>query len=288
MNEPGRAAIATAAEYIRSRVGAAARIALILGSGLNVLAERSEGARAIPYEEIPHFPRSTVPGHAGRLVAGRLAGVPVLIMQGRVHFYEGYSLAEVTFPTRVLRALGAEILLVTNAAGGLNPDWRAGDPMVITDHINLVGMAGHHPLAGPNDETLGPRFPSMVRADDPALVARLAQVAAERGIALRSGVYAMVSGPSFETPAEVRMLRALGADAVGMSTAPEVTVARHGGMRVLGLSLITNVAIRTQDDPNEPTHEEVVAVGQRAVPIMASLIEGVLPHLEASLSARQG
>ncbi len=282
------AAVTAAAEHIRLRAGAPGRIALILGSGLNVLAERAADAVAIPYGEIPHFPHSTVPGHAGRLVAGRLAGVPVLIMKGRVHFYEGYSPAEATFPIRVLQALGIEILCVTNAAGGLRGDWSAGDPMVITDHINLVGMAGHHPLRGPNDEALGPRFPSMVRAYDPALVERLQQVAQERGITLRAGVYAMVAGPSFETPAEVRMLSVLGADAVGMSTAPEVTVARHAGMRVLGLSLITNVAIRTQDDPHEPTHEEVVEVGQRAVPVMAALIEGVLPHLDASLSARQG
>ncbi len=290
MNEHAvrRRAIAEAAEAIRPHLRGVPRIALILGSGLNVLADRATDARALPYAEIPHFPHSTVPGHAGRLISGRLAGVDVLIMQGRVHFYEGYSPAEVTFPIRVLQALGVRILCVTNAAGGLNPAFAAGDPMAITDQINLVGMAGHHPLRGPNDDSLGTRFPSMVRAYDPALVAALRQVAVERGLTLRSGVYAMVAGPTFETPAEVRMLRAWGADAVGMSTAPEVAVARHAGMRVLGLSLITNVAIDTQEEPSEPTHAEVVEVGQRAVPVLAALIEGVLPRLYAALTAEQG
>lgn len=290
MNEHAvrRRAIAEAAEAIRPHLRGVPRIALILGSGLNVLADRATDARALPYAEIPHFPHSTVPGHAGRLISGRLAGVDVLIMQGRVHFYEGYSPAEVTLPIRVLQALGVRILCVTNAAGGLNPAFAAGDPMAITDQINLVGMAGHHPLRGPNDDSLGTRFPSMVRAYDPALIAALRQVALERGLTLRSGVYAMVAGPTFETPAEVRMLRAWGADAVGMSTAPEVAVARHAGMRVLGLSLITNVAIDTQEEPSEPTHAEVVEVGQRAVPVLAALIEGVLPRLYAALTAEQG
>jgi purine-nucleoside phosphorylase len=290
MNEHAvrRRAIAEAAEAIRPHLWGVPRIALILGSGLNVLADRATDAWALPYAEIPHFPHSTVPGHAGRLISGRLAGVDVLIMQGRVHFYEGYSPAEATFPIRVLQALGVRILCVTNAAGGLNPTFAAGDPMAITDQINLVGMAGHHPLRGPNDDSLGTRFPSMVRAYDPALIAALRQVAQERGLTLRSGVYAMVAGPTFETPAEVRMLRAWGADAIGMSTAPEVAVARHAGMRVLGLSLITNVAIDTQEEPSEPTHAEVVEVGQRAVPVLAALIEGVLPRLHAALTAEQG
>ena len=258
MNEVNRAAIATAAEYIRSRVGADARIALILGSGLNVLAERAEGARAIPYEEIPHFPRSTVPGHAGRLVAGRLAGAPVLIMQGRVHYYEGYSLAEVTFPTRVLRALGVEILLVTNAAGGLNP---TGGPGTHGHHrpYQPGGDGGAHPLAGPNDETLGPRFPSMVRAYDPPWWRAWHRW--PPSAASPSARECTRSRASFETPARCACCGRWGPTRWGCP--PRRRSPSPGtGMRVLGLSLITNVAI-TQDDPNEPTHEEVVAVGQR-------------------------
>ena len=281
-------AVDEAADHIRPHLRGVPRIGLILGSGLNVLAERASDPWISPYADIPHFPHSNVAGHAGRLVSGRLASVDVLIMQGRAHSYEGYSPAEVSFPVRVLQALGVRVLCVTSAAGGLNPQWSAGDPMVITDQINLVGMSGNHPLRGPNDDALGTRFPSMIRAYDPRLVALLQQVALEKNITLRSGVYVMVSGPTFETPAEARMLRAWGADAVGMSTAPEVTVARHAGMRVLGISLISNVAVDRQDEPNEPTHREVVEVGQRAVPIMAALIEGVLPLLQSALEAEQG
>ncbi len=290
MNEHAvnRRAIEEAADCVRPHLRGNPQIALILGTGLNDLAERAGNAWSTSYGDIPHFPRSSVPGHAGRLIGGQLAGVDVLIMQGRVHFYEGYSPAEITFPVRVLQALGIQMLCVTNAAGGLNPSWSAGDPMVITDQIDLVGMAGMHPLRGPNDDTLGARFPSMVRAYDPRLIVMLQQVARERSITLRAGVYAMLAGPTFETPAEVRMLRAWGADAVGMSTAPEVAVARHAGMRVLGIALITNMAVDTQEEPGEPTHAAVVEVGQRAVPIMASLIEGVLPRLHSSIDARQG
>jgi len=277
-----REAINQAVRYVRARASRPARIAIVLGSGLNVLAERATDTVEIPYQHIPHFPRSTVRGHAGRLVVGELAGVDVYIMQGRVHYYEGYSAAEVAFPIRVLGRLGADVLLVTNAAGGLNPDWSPGDLMAIRDQINFVGMAGQHPLRGPNDESLGPRFPSMVRAYDPDLVSLLRTVAQRLGTPLREGVYAMVSGPTFETPAEVRMLRALGADAVGMSTAPEVSVARHGGMRVMGVSIITNIAVDSQESTQEPTHNEVMDAGRRAVPALAALIEGILPHLAST------
>jgi len=283
-----RRAIEEAAATVRLRLQTVPRIALILGSGLNALAELATAAWSVSYADIPHFPRSTVPGHSGRLIGGQLAGVDLLIMQGRVHYYEGYSPAEVTFPVRVLQALGVRTLCVTNAAGGLNPSWRAGDPMVITDHIDLVGISGMHPLRGPNDDALGVRFPSMVRAYDPQFVALLEQVARGRGITLRSGVYAMLSGPTFETPAEVRMLRTWGADAVGMSTAPEVTIARHAGMRVLGISLITNIAVDTQEEAAEPSHAAIVKVGQRAIPTMAALIEGVLPSLYSATCAQQG
>lgn len=285
MNEPASIeSIRRAAERVRQRLSglpAGERVGLVLGSGLSVLADRVAPSVQIPYEDIPSFPRSTVPGHAGRLVAGELAGAPVLVMQGRVHYYEGYSPAEITFPIRVLQALGVRTLLVTNAAGGLHADWQPGDLMAITDQINFVGMAGQNPLRGPNDEALGPRFPSMVRAYDPELLELLREVARPRGITLLEGVYAMLAGPTFETPAEVRMLRVLGADAVGMSTAPEVVVARHAGMRVLGISLITNIAIDTLESTGEPSHEEVLEAGRRAAPVMASLIEGVLSRIAA-------
>lgn len=277
------ARIEQAADYVRARIHSAPRIALVLGSGLGPLADRVAGASEVPYEGIPHFPRSTVPGHAGRLLAGTLAGVDVLVMQGRVHYYEGYAPAEVTFPIRVLRALGVEALCVTNAAGGLHVEWSAGDLMAIVDQINLVGMAGQHPLRGPNDDRLGPRFPSMVRAYDREYLGLLREAASAERLTLREGVYAMVAGPTFETPAEVRMLRALGADAVGMSTAPEVAVARHGGMRVLGLSLITNIAVDSPDAAQEPSHEEVVEAGRQAVPRLTALIERVLPKVAAAL-----
>ncbi len=275
-------AINQAVRYVRARASRPARIALVLGSGLSQLAEQATDAVEIPYGQIPHFPRSTVAGHAGKLVIGELAGAPVYVMQGRVHYYEGYSPAQVTFPIRVLRGLGAETLLVTNAAGGLRPEWAPGDLMCITDHINFVGMAGQHPLRGPNDPDLGTRFPSMVRAYDPELISVLRSVAESQGTVLREGVYAMVSGPTFETPAEVRMLRALGADAVGMSTAPEVAVARHGGMRVLGISTITNIAVATQESTVEPTHDEVMEAGRRAVPALMALIEGVVSYLAST------
>lgn len=274
-----RERIEQAAEYVRARATRMPLVAVILGSGLGMLAERVKDPVVIPYGDIPGFPLSTVPGHSGRLVIGSLGMADALLMQGRVHYYEGYSAAEVAFPVRVLYALGVRGLCITNAAGGLHPEWRPGDLMLISDHINLIGLAGHNPLRGPNDDSLGPRFPSMLRAYDPEFISIAQSVARSRSIQSRVGVYAMVAGPSFETPAESRMLRALGADAVGMSTAPEVVAARHAGMRVLGISVISNIVADTQQSLVSPSHAEVLQTGERSAPELASLIEGVLPQL---------
>jgi len=271
-----------AAEFIRARTEEQPRIGLILGSGLNPLAEAVEAEATIPYGDIPNFPTPSVEGHRGRLILGRLEGIPVLVMQGRVHFYEGYPIQQVVFPVRVMQVLGVGTLIVTNAAGGLNPAFRPGDLMLIADHINLMGMTGNNPLFGPNDPSLGPRFPDMSRAYDPELRRIARRVAQEHDLPLHEGVYAGLSGPSFETPAEIRFLRLIGADAVGMSTTPEVTVARHGGLRVLGVSGISNVAQTTPDPSQETTHEEVLEAGRLIVPRLTTLIRGVLAHLDPS------
>jgi purine-nucleoside phosphorylase len=234
----------------------------------------------IPYAQIPHFPEPSVEGHVGQLVMGQLAGTEVLIMQGRVHFYEGYTMQQVVFPVRVMQLMGIETLIVTNAAGGLNPAYRAGDLMLIRDHINLLGMAGANPLFGPNDPALGPRFPDMSEAYDPELCRLARKVAAERGILLWEGVYVGLAGPSFETPADIRFLRMIGADAVGMSTVPEVTVARHAGMRVLGISGISNVALAEPKSGQQASHAEVLAAGKQLVPRLTALLLGVLDQLE--------
>lgn len=267
-------------ELARAAVAARApltpRVGLILGSGLGSLADELEDAVAVPYEDVPGFPRSTVVGHRGELALGRLGGQPVAVMRGRFHYYEGYTMQQVTFPVRVLRALGCETLIVTNAAGGLRAEWPVGDLMRITDHIFLPGMVGNHPLRGPNDDRLGPRFPAMVGAYDAELAALAHQVAQEQGTMLREGVYLMLAGPSFESAAELRMARALGADAVGMSTAPEVVVARHMGMRVLGISLVTNQAL---PDGAPANHEEVLEAGNAARPRFGELLKGILRRM---------
>ncbi len=268
-----------AADAIRARTAHRPTVGLILGSGLNALADEVLGADRIPYAEIPHFPRPSVEGHAGRLVIGQLEGRAVAILQGRVHAYEGYSLQEVTFPVRVLAELGVKTLLVTNAAGGLNPDFRPGDLMLIVDHIGLMAMTGGNPLWGPNDDSLGPRFPAMNKAYDPALRKLALKVAAERGIELRQGIYVGLGGPTFETPAEVRFLRLIGGDATGMSTVPEVIVARHMGLRVLGISGITNAAVADPDAEEEANHEEVLMAGRIMVPKLMALLRGVLAGL---------
>lgn len=267
--EQARAVIATQLT-IQPRVG------LILGSGLGALADELDQAVVVPYHAIPGFHKPQVAGHRGELAIGRLSGQPVAVLCGRFHFYEGYTMQQVTFPVRVLRALGCDTLIVTNAAGGLRPDWQVGEMMRIADQIFLPGMAGHHPLIGSNDERLGPRFPAMVGAFEPELAALARAVAAEQGLTLREGVYCMLAGPSFESAAELRLLRGLGADAVGMSTAPEVIVARHAGMRVLGFSLITNLAL---PDGPPANHEEVLAAGELAKPRFAALIRGVLARM---------
>lgn len=268
-----------AASFVRGRTRHEPRIGLILGSGLNPLADTAADADVIPYAEILHFPKPTVEGHVGRLVIGRLAGTVVLIMQGRVHFYEGYTMQQVTFPIRVMQLMGVQTLMVTNAAGGLNPAFRAGELMLIADHINLVGMVGNSPLNGPNDPTLGPRFPDMSQAYDPDLRGMAREVAQVEGIPLHEGVYAGLAGPSFETPADIRFLRTIGADAVGMSTVPEVTVARHGGLRVLGVSGISNVACSEPVPGQGASHEEVLLAGQQIVPRLTALLCGVLARL---------
>ena len=260
---------------VRSHTHEKPAIAIILGSGLGDLANEVSHATAIPYAEIPHFLRSTVPGHAGRLLLGTVEDMPVVMMQGRFHFYEGYALEALTLPVRVMHELGAHTLIVTNAAGGLNPSYRPGDFMLLSDHINLPGMAGANPLMGPNDERFGTRFPALAKAYDAGLRQLAREVASKQAdITLHEGVYVMVSGPSFETGAELKFLRVIGADAVGMSTAPEVVVARHAGMRVLGLSLITNTA--TGDDTEEVNHAEVLATADAARPRFTMLVRGIL------------
>ena len=264
---------------VRERSSHQPRVGLVLGSGLGSLADGLEQRDVIDSRELPGWPHSTVEGHSGNLVLGKLEGQTVVAQQGRVHFYEGYTPQQITFPVRVMFRLGIEILILTNAAGGLRPDWQTGDLMLINDHINLTGMTGVNPLMGPNDESFGPRFPGMSQAYDLELRQRAQQIAAEAGITLREGVYVCLSGPNFETPAEIRMLRVLGADAVGMSTAHEVVVARHAGIRVMACSGITNVAIDEVNSELEASHEEVLEAGLVLVPRLTALLRGVLRTL---------
>ncbi len=263
-----------AADHVRRAAGlgqARPHAALALGSGLGDLAEEIAERSVVPYAEIPHFPRSTVAGHAGRLVVGRLGGRLVFAMQGRFHYYEGYSLVEATFWVRVTQRLGIPVLVLTNAAGGLNPAFEPGDLMLITDHLNLMP---DNPLRGWNDERFGPRFPSPVGVYDRVLLAAARRAAAREGFTLREGVYAATQGPSYETEAEVNYLRGLGADAVGMSTVPEALVAAHGGQKVLAISTITNVLGRA---PGQVvSHEEVLAVAERAKMKLAAVVKGFL------------
>ncbi len=271
------AQIDEAARAVKKRISIQPRVGVILGSGLNGLAESVREATYIPYAELPHFPVSTIEGHVGRFVIGFLEDQPVLVMQGRVHYYEGYSMGQVTLPVRVMQRLGISSLIVTNAAGGVHPDFVPGDVMLITDHINLVGMTGLNPLIGPNLDEIGPRFPDMSQPYDRAYCDLARKVAKENGITLREGVYVGLSGPSFESPADLRFLRIAGADAVGMSTVPEVIVARHGNMRVLGLSGISNKA--NLDGSTITTHEEVIEAGKVITPKIEKIVRGVLKHL---------
>jgi purine-nucleoside phosphorylase len=263
-----------AARTIRLRSEAETRVAIILGSGLGAFADDLEDALALPYTDVPGFARSTVEGHAGRLVLGKLEGVPVAAMQGRFHFYEGYSFDEVTFPVRVLHLLGIKTLVLTNAAGGLNNAYTQGSLIVISDHLNLMGAS---PLHGANDERFGPRFPDMSEVYDHEYQDLVIREAHAMGLEMRRGIYAGLSGPNYETPAEIRMLRLLGADAVGMSTVPEAIVARHMGMRVVGLSCITNMAAGVLDAPIN--HAEVIETGERVRTTFAELLRRVIPKL---------
>jgi purine-nucleoside phosphorylase len=260
-----------AAAVVRERFGARPDVAIILGTGLGALAEEIDAQCVVEYGEIPGFPLSTVESHHGRLLCGTLGGKTVVAMQGRFHRYEGYSLQQVTFPVRVMRALGAETLVVSNACGGLNPLWEAGDLMLIADHINLLGDS---PLIGANDDRLGVRFPDMSAPYDAGLRALANRVAAQRSVTLREGVYVAVTGPNLETRAEYRFLRNIGADVVGMSTVPEVLVAVHAGMRVLGLSILTDMCL---PDALEPaTVERIIAVANHAEPKLTQVVLGVL------------
>ena len=263
-----------AARQIRAEVGEEPRVALVLGSGLGAFADDLEDAVAIPYDEIPGFARPTVEGHAGRLVAGMIERVPVVVMQGRFHYYEGYSFEQVVFPVRVLGVLGIKALVLTNAAGGLNVEFNQGSLMVISDHLNLMGA---NPLLGPNDERFGPRFPDMSEVYSREYQEVAVAEAHAVGLELRRGIYAALSGPSYETPAEIRMLRTLGADAVGMSTVPEAIVARHMGMKVLGISCITNMAAGLLDQPIN--HDEVIETGARVHDTFKELLRRVIPKL---------
>ncbi|HEY8505989.1 MAG TPA: purine-nucleoside phosphorylase, partial [Gemmataceae bacterium] len=259
--------IQESAGAVRRRWQGSPRFGIILGTGLGALARDIETEAAIPYAELPHFPNSTAESHAGRLVCGRLAGRPVVAMEGRFHAYEGYSLRQITFPVRVMKALGCEILIVSNACGGLNPQYRQGELMLIEDHINLMG---DNPLIGPNDDRLGPRFPDMSRPYDPELLELARRVALEERIVCHQGVYVAVPGPNLETRAEYRFLRAIGADVVGMSTVPEVIVAVHAGLRVLGVSVVTDMCL---PDALKPVSvAEIIATANAAEPKLAALV----------------
>lgn len=265
------------ADEIRERVSTMPKIGMILGSGLGPLADDVENPTVIPYQELSGWPVSTVEGHTGSLVIGTLQGKNVLVMNGRIHYYEGYQMSQVTLPIRVMQRLGIEILIVTNAAGGVNQNFTPGNPMLITDHFNLLGMAGPNPLRGPNLDEFGPRFPDMSQAYDRELAEIARQTAEELDLTLHEGVYVCLAGPTFETPADLRFLLRAGVDAVGMSTVPEVIVANHGGQRVLGISGITNQS--NLHGESETTHEEVIETGKILAPKIMALIRGVLVKL---------
>jgi purine-nucleoside phosphorylase len=277
MSDPLYERAQEAADAIRATVNVIPRIAVVLGSGMGPLADRLTDAVMMPYANIPHFPIPTVPGHHGNLVAGRLGSVPILVLQGRFHYYEGHPLDDVTFPIRVLQRLGISTLILTAASGGIDPDLRPGDIVCLTDHINLLAS---NPLRGPNDDRLGIRFPDMSHVYSAHLSTIAAEEAGRIGFPLFSGVYACVPGPSYETPAEIRMLRALGAHVVGMSTAPEAIVARHAGMEVLGLALVSNAAAGVSSLP--VSHEEVLQAGREATPRIGELIEAVVGRAGAA------
>ena len=266
--------ILEARDFIMSKLDDRPTIGLILGSGLGTLADEIESAITIPYSEIPHFAKSKAIGHANELVIGQLKGKTVVAMKGRFHYYEGFTLDEVTFPVRVMKALGVEELIITNACGAVNTDFQPGDLMLISDHINLVAT---NPLIGPNNDELGTRFPDVSKVYNPELRGIATKVANEQNITLQNGVYAWWSGPAYETPAEIRMIRTLGADAVGMSTVPEALVAVHGNMKVLGISCLTNMACGILDQPLN--HDEVVEVAGKVRMKFVDLVKGVIEEM---------
>lgn len=263
------------ANYIRAKVGEMPKTAIILGTGLGALVDHIDDKQYIPYKEIPNFPVSTVEGHSGNLIFGRLGTKPVMAMQGRFHYYEGYDMKQVTFPVRVMKELGIETLYVSNAAGGMNKEFRVGDIMIITDHINQFP---ENPLHGKNDNRLGPRFPAMTEAYSHKLIDLADKIAAEKGIRVMHGVYVGTQGPTFETPAEYEYFRIIGGDAVGMSTVPEVIVANHGGMKVFGVSVITDLG--GKDVTDVPTHEEVQKAAEEAQPRMMEIMKELVARAE--------
>ncbi len=263
------------ADYIRTKVDKMPSTAIILGTGLGALVDHIEDKMYIPYSEIPNFPVSTVEGHSGNLIFGRLGTKPVIAMQGRFHYYEGYDMKHVTFPVRVMKELGVETLFVSNAAGGMNKEFKVGDIMIITDHINLFP---ENPLRGKNDNRLGPRFPAMTEAYNKKLISIADSIAAEKGIRVMHGVYVGVTGPTFETPAEYEFFRIIGGDAVGMSTVPEVIVANHAGMKVFGVSVITDLG--GKDVTDVPTHEEVQRAAEKAQPKMMEIMRELIARAE--------
>lgn len=269
-----------AADLIRERTRYQPKVGLVLGSGLGVLADEIVDADRVPYADIPCWPQSTVHGHAGRLVIGALEGTLVVAQQGRAHYYEGYTPEQVAFPIRVMSLLGVQTVILTNAAGGVNRNFKVGDVMMLIDHINFVGLTGSNPLMGQNQDHFGPRFIGMAHPYDRGLREKALRAADSAGISLQVGVYAGVSGPMFETPAEIRMLRTMGADAVGMSTVHETVVAKHCGMNVLAFSGITNVAIDQNDFHGDANHEEVLEAGKELVPKLSAVLRGVLRDLQ--------
>jgi len=265
-----------ATDYVRSKIRHRPNIGLVMGTGLGDSADSIKEAVSIDYREVPGFPVSTVPSHRGRLISGQMKGKPLLAMQGRFHHYEGYSMKEVTFPIRVMQLLGVKTLILSNASGGINPLFDAGDIMVITDHINLTGG---NPLIGPNVDDWGPRFPDMTQVYDRTLMAMAETAALENNIRVQKGVYVGLQGPSLETRAEIRFLKTIGADAVGLSTIPEVIAAAHGGMAILGLSVITNMNL--PDNPKPCQVDEIIATAERAAPRLQAIIKGVIGKLPA-------
>ncbi|WP_145046817.1 purine-nucleoside phosphorylase [Paenibacillus xylanexedens] len=266
--------IQEARDYILSRTSSKPTVGIILGSGLGALADEIQNATVIPYSEIPYFAKSEAVGHANELVIGELMGKTVVAMKGRLHYYEGFTLEEVTFPVRMMKALGVEQLIITNACGAINTSFVPGQLMIITDHINLVG---NNPLMGPNNPELGTRFPDLSQVYNPELRSIALRVADEQKVSLQQGVYAWWSGPAYETPAEIRMIRTMGADAVGMSTVPEAIIAVHGGMKVLGISCLTNMACGILDQPLN--HEEVIEVAAKVKTTFTGLVKGILQEM---------